>query len=72
MEQGQKLLSSSASNQMPTKPVKTSTTTTPATTTHDDYYDTPDECSKFFRESAFDFIQFGYNKTTIEEKLIYE
>ncbi len=69
MEQGQKLLSSSASNQILIKPV----TTTPATTTHDDYYyDAPDECSKFFRESAFDFIQFGYNKTTIEEKLIYE
>ena len=38
----------------------------------DDYYDATDECSKFSRESAFDFVQFGYNKTTIEGKLIYE
>ena len=38
----------------------------------DDYYDAADECSKFSRESAFDFVQFGYNKTTIEGKLIYE
>ena len=71
IEEGQKLVSNSVLNQILIKPVITTTTTTPATTTHDDYYDTPDECSKFFRESASDFTQFGYNKTTIEEKLIY-
>merc|ERR1712117_162960 len=33
--------------------------------------DVPNECSRFFKESAFDFSKLGFDQRTIEEKLVY-
>ena len=34
--------------------------------------DVPNECSRFFKESAFDFSKLGFDQRTIEEKLVYK
>ena len=34
--------------------------------------DVSNQCSRFSKESAFDFSKLGFDQKTIEEKLVYE